>query len=444
MPTTTPCEATLYTQHIQQKNQTIHQVLDQTDYQHCIIAAGNRRFRFQDDLFYPFQCNPFFKEWVPLHRRPGSYLHLRRGQPPRLFLLCEDDLWHTPPQTLPPGFDAALDIVECPSSQQLLKQLSDSAAGAAFIGEDNTLAVPEADHNPDAVIKAISYYRRFKTPYEHHCVRQANRLAAPAHRAAYEAFMAGASELAIGAAYLSACGASESEMPYPMIVGLNHHAAVLHHFELDNQPPKSSRSLLLDAGVDYHGYASDITRSYARDPHSHFAQLIQSIDTLQQQLVAQGAIGKSPVELHRLFLEKLAGVLIEHQLITVSLEQALAKNLTELFCPHGLGHHLGCNVHDKGSDLANSAGDQLPASAYTKLRGTAAMVASQIYTVEPGLYFIPSRLNPNREGPLASCINWPVVDALIPFGGIRIEDNIILHQDGSLENLTREAFIEPL
>ena len=68
------------------------------------------------------------------------------------------------------------------------------------------------------------------------------------------------------------------------------------------------------------------------------------------------------------------------------------------------------------------------------------MVANQVYTVEPGLYFIPSTLNNLRSGEHASKVNWTNVETFIPYGGIRIEDNIVLHADNRLENLTRDAF----
>ena len=70
------------------------------------------------------------------------------------------------------------------------------------------------------------------------------------------------------------------------------------------------------------------------------------------------------------------------------------------------------------------------------------MVANQIHTVEPGLYFIPAFLDRLKAGEHAGVINWSLIDEFLPYGGIRIEDNIIVHQDGSLENLTRQAFAQ--
>ena len=62
----------------------------------------------------------------------------------------------------------------------------------------------------------------------------------------------------------------------------------------------------------------------------------------------------------------------------------------------------------------------------------------QCFTIEPGIYFIDALLCPLREGPLAQTVDWQMVDALAPFGGIRIEDDVVVGPNG-VRNLTREA-----
>ena len=353
----------------------------------------------------------------------GSYLQISsNSERPRLFLLSVEDIWHTAPQSLPVGFEQGLEVVEYARLDELKKHLSQRQGGSAFIAEINSLEVAPECWNPQTVTDHIDYQRRGKTAYEQDCVRQANRLAVPAHRAAYEAFMAGASELEIAAAYLRGCDCSESEMPYGIIAGVNEHGAVLHHHNLDKHRP-APRSFLIDAGVAMNGYASDITRTYAYDSGSDFAALIEAMDVAQQELVAGGGIGKSPVDLHVLSHLKVAEILRQFDVLTVSAEEAFDKGITGTFYPHGLGHHLGCNVHDRGSNLANAQGDLLPApEKYPKLRSGALMVANQIHTVEPGVYFIPALLEKLRQGEYGSKINWSRVADFIPFGGIRIED----------------------
>jgi len=429
----------LYKQHISEKSVRFQAILEATGYQSILIGSGATKMQFQDDMAYPFKANPYFREWVPLATRAGCYLELNKGaSKPRLFLLTVEDIWHTAPESLPAGFDQAFDIIEYADIDELKKTLAGKNTG--FINEVNTLEAAAEAWNPQAVINRIDYQRRGKTAYEQACVREANRCAVPAHRAAQQAFMAGASEVQIAAAYLAACDCRESEMPYGIIAGVNEHAAVLHHHNLSKQP-QTPRSFLIDAGVEVNGYASDITRTYAYDSGSDFAAMIELMNKKQLELCAEGGIGKSPVDLHVLSQHKIAEVLIDFDVLNMSAEEAVANDIAASFYPHGLGHHLGCNVHDKGSQLANAQGDILPPpEKYPKLRSGSPMVANQIHTVEPGLYFIPAYLEKLKAGEHAYLINWSRVDEFLPYGGIRIEDNIIVHADGSLENLTRDAF----
>lgn len=432
----------LFKKHVAEKVAIFQDILPATGYNELLIASGKVHVQFQDDMFYPFKANPYFKEWLPLNKRQECFLHLVQGlEKPRLYLLCTEDIWHTPPQSLPTGWDAPFDVVEYETSAELHKYLKPDTGGLVYIGEHNEFGFPVERCNPQAVLNQIDYRRRCKTRYEQACVREANRLAAPAHRAAREAFFAGASELDICSAYLAACNRSENDMPYPVIAGLNEHAAVLHHFMLDKQAPPEHRGFLIDAGVDYNGYAADITRTYAFEQDCEFAEMIEVMDQKQRELVSAGAIGKSNIDLHRLSHVKVAEVLEQFDIVTVSVEAALDAGITTTFYPHGLGHGLGVNVHDKGGQLANADGETIPAPVdYPRLRNTTPMVANQIHTVEPGLYFIPALLDKLRNTRSAKDINWDRVNAFIPYGGIRIEDNIIVHEDGRLENLTRDAF----
>jgi len=433
--------AELYGQHLGEKFSRFQNILSETGFDEIVIGSGESKMQFSDDMAYPFKANPYFREWVPLGKRAGCYLQIvAAASKPKLFLLTAEDIWHTAPEALPAGFEEGLEVIEYASIDELKSQLGKRENGTAFINETNELGLSADCWNPKSVTDQIDFQRRAKTPYEQECVREANRQAAPAHRAAYRAFMAGASELEIATAYLAACNQSENEMPYGIIAGVNEHAAVLHHHNLFKQP-QTPRSFLIDAGVAVNGYASDITRTYAFDQGSDFAEMIRVMDAVQLELVAAGGIDKCPVELNVLSQLKVAEVLRQFDVLQVSAEEAFDADITAAFYPHGLGHHLGSNVHDRGGNLANAQGDKVPASEkYPKLRSSAPMVANQIHTVEPGLYFIPALLDKLRAGKHAAKFNWSRVNEFIPYGGIRIEDNIVVHGDGRLENLTRDAF----
>jgi Xaa-Pro dipeptidase len=110
-----------------------------------------------------------------------------------------------------------------------------------------------------------------------------------------------------------------------------------------------------------------------------------------------------------------------------------------VFFPHGLGHLLGLQVHDVGGRLANRDGELAPPpAAWPGLRNTRTLDAGAVVTIEPGLYFIPALLESARDGAAASAINWSLIKELMPFGGIRIEDNVLATTDGA-DNLTRNA-----
>ena len=431
----------LYAEHLVEKLSRFQSILAATGYSELVISSGETQFHFQDDLSYPFKANPYFKEWVPLNARGGCFLHIKSdGEKPRLYLCVAEDIWHTPAQVLPSGFEACLDVVEYSSLEEISGEFS-LLGYTAYLGEANTFEMPPEAFNPRKLITAIDFQRRGKTAYEQQCVREANRLAAPAHKAAHAAFMAGGSEQEICAAYLHTCGCMENDMPYSVIAGVNEHAAVLHHYRLNNRAVAAPRSFLIDAGVDVYGYASDITRTYAFDSGTEFAAMILRMDAEQLGFVAEGAMGKNPLDVHILSHRKVTEILVEFGVITASVEEAMSLKLSNTFYPHGLGHHLGCNVHDKGSQLATPQGAMFePPAEYPTMRHTAPMVGNQIYTVEPGLYFIPALLDKLRSGENAGKLNWARVEEFLPFGGIRIEDNIVLHDDGRLENLTRESF----
>ena len=430
----------LYGEHIQQKLSRFRTILQTTNFDHLVIGSGSEKIQFQDDMAYPFKTNPYFREWVPLNYANYFLCIDAISEKPKLYIECEQDIWHSSPQPLGDLYSQHLEIIEYSSLEVLKRQFSKSAGRLGLINEANDFDLDAKAWNPTQVLNAIDFQRRSKTNYEHACVREASRLAVPAHLAAKDAFMAGASELEVASAYLKACYCAESEMPYAIIAGINENAAVLHHHQLNNQPVEP-KSLLLDAGVQFNHYASDITRTHAYDSGSDFSSMISAVDRAQQDLVSEAAIGKNPVDLHVQSQSAIAKILKQFNILKVSAEEAVENKIINTFYPHGLSHHLGCNVHDKGSRLANAQGDQIPISEkYPHLRASAPMVENQIHTVEPGLYFIPALLDKLEASKNKSSVNWSQIVHWKKYGGIRIEDNIILHTNGQIENVTRDAF----
>ncbi len=198
--------------------------------------------------------------------------------------------------------------------------------------------------------------------------------------------------------------------------------------------------LLLDAGVASRGYACDITRTTTAtgcDPR--FVALVGQMDALERELARAAAPGRPYLDVHLQAHQGVARVLSEIGVLRVSAEEAFAKGLTRAFFPHGVGHHLGIQVHDVAGRQADPTGTPAPPPPeHPYLRNTRTIEPGQVFTIEPGIYFIPMLLRPLRGGPLASAVDWKLVDALTPFGGVRIEDNVLVTETGP-RNLTREV-----
>ena len=114
--------------------------------------------------------------------------------------------------------------------------------------------------------------------------------------------------------------------------------------------------------------------------------------------------------------------------------------MTAAFYPHGLGHLLGIQVHDVGGHFGDDAGTIVePPAEHPHLRFTRTLETDQVLTIEPGLYVIDLLLAELADAPGGKLLNHERIDWLRPYGGIRIEDNVRVLEDGC-ENLTREAF----
>ncbi|SEL63948.1 Xaa-Pro dipeptidase Metallo peptidase. MEROPS family M24B [Pseudoxanthomonas sp. GM95] len=435
-----PDPAPLYAAHLATLKARADEALARGGLDHLVIPSGRLHYQASDDLGYPFYVNPQFKAWLPLTRVPDSWIVYTPGQRPQLIFLQPRDYWHVVPAT-PEGwwvehFD--LHIIRTPD--EAIALLPKPARLCAILGEAHSTLGEYAPNNPEAVVDYLAYHRSYKTPYEIALMRQAQTLAVRGHRAAERAFRAGASEFDIHMAYCAAVGQDASELPYGNIIGLNEHAAVLHYTELGRTAPAVSRSFLIDAGASAAGYASDITRTYAADAGSEFQAMIEAVDTAQIKMGAAVAPGVDYKQLHIDAHLSLMGILKDFGVIKVSPEAALASGVSAAFFPHGLGHPLGLQVHDVAGFAQSDRGGRIPRpEGHPYLRMTRALEPGMVVTIEPGLYFIDMLLDDARAAGHGDAIDWDRVAHFKPFGGIRIEDNLLCTDSGG-DNLTRPAF----
>jgi Xaa-Pro dipeptidase len=405
-----------------------------------VVGSGILQYRFLDDQAHPYVACPHFLQWAPLEEHPGSAVIVEPGRKPVLVVNRPDDYWRQPPR-LPDATTAAqFDLRVVRSEAEFVAQLPPASTRTALLGPPDQFdgLLPNAARNPAPAVDYLHFHRARKTDWEAECMRRAAAIAAPGHHAAETAFRSGASEYEILAAFLDGCRRTESELPYGAIVGLNAHGATLHYQHRDREAPRARelRSLLIDAGCAYNGYACDITRTYAyRD--DDFARMTADVDELQRRLCDAVRPAIAFPELHRRTHYGIAELLRRWNLVAMTPEAMLAAGVTAAFFPHGLGHLLGLQVHDVGGHMADDRGTPLtPPADFPKLRFLRTLEIGHVVTIEPGVYFIDSLLAGLRAGTAGDAVDWDRVNDLRRYGGIRIEDDLLVTTDGA-ENLTR-------
>jgi Xaa-Pro aminopeptidase len=261
-------------------------------------------------------------------------------------------------------------------------------------------------------------------------------------RTAAEATRAGFEELAS----LVAAGRTERELQialesaflrnggdflaFESIVAAGDHAAVLH-FSPTGREPSPGDLLLVDAGAEYRGYASDVTRTYA----------VGGTFTAEQQLVydtvrraGEAAIAACRPEAAWHDVHRTAALVVAEGRVELGVLRGLPETLVEsgaatLFFPHGVGHLVGLGVRDTG---AASGEERAPEGGLPRLRVDITLAPRQAWTVEPGIYVVPALLAQERG---RADVVWERVDELRGFGGVRLEQNVLLTDDGC-ETLT--------
>lgn len=426
----------LYREHIAWLTRSYADALRQTGYDGVVIHSGTPKKRsLFDDQFWPLRVTPHFQHWLPLETS-RSALVIEAGKTPALLWNSALDFWEAPPVPETDHFWPSFAVTEKVTPDQVKGLLP--AGRIAFIGEDQadatTWGFAVADINPAALLARLDALRTRKTAYERMCIREANRRACLGHDAILTAFRRGdPSELQLHLMYLEATGQDDHETPYKNIVALGEHAATLHHVSYSRRND-GAQSLLLDAGAGFQGYDSDITRTAVKGQGGAcdvFRALIDRMETLQLTLCDRVREGLPYEQLHNQSHELLAPILRELGIARGSDAELVGKNVTRKFLPHGLGHSLGLQTHDVGCARIQ------PEARNPWLRNTSTVESGQVFTIEPGCYFIRHILDELRAADEGRLIAWPLVEELVKFGGVRIEDDLLV-ADGRVDNLTRE------
>lgn len=430
----------LFSKHLKRLQAETEKALAASGYDSLVISSGAPFTYFADDRDAPFEPTPHFAHWCPL-TGPHHLLHLVPGRKPRLIRYAPEDYWYEQGGVTDPFWLSEFSFEEAGNLDAAWQALG-KPARAAYVGSEEERATAAGlTPRPTALLSRLDWLRSYKDDYEVHCIEEATVVGARGHRAAREAFRSGASEMEIHHAFVRAVGVTEAALPYTTIVALDEKGSTLHYE--NKRTGRDGRVLLLDAGAQVRRYACDITRTTpAASCDPRFASLIASVDVLERDLVHGSRPGRPYLEVHQDAHRGVARMLSEHGLLRVSADEALEKGYTHPFFPHGVGHHLGIQVHDVAGRQADPAGTPAPPPPeYPYLRNTRTIEPGHVFTIEPGLYFIPMLLRPFRSGPAAQAFDWDTIDALTPFGGVRVEDNVLVTAAGP-RNLTREQLAD--
>ena len=288
-----------------------------------------------------------------------------------------------------------------------------------------------------ALIRAIVSMRLVKEEREIALLDAACDLGQQMHTIARDAIRVGVVEQDIVGKMEGFALAKGWGVSFPTI--LTQHGEIFHNHSHDCVI-EPGRLLVIDAGVESNeSYASDFTRTYPTG--GRFTRQQREIYTLVYECneAAFGMIrpGVAYRDVHlavaRQMLEGLKGL----GLVRGDVDEMVAAGVAGLFMPHGLGHNMGLDVHDMedlGEDLVGYDDDQRrsPQLGLGSLRMARRLRPGNVITDEPGIYFIPALIEKwKSEGTNAAFVNFSKLEAYYNFGGIRLEDDVLVTAEGA-------------
>ncbi|EAW07337.1 aminopeptidase P family protein [Aspergillus clavatus NRRL 1] len=316
----------------------------------------------------------------------------------------------------------------------------------------------EVRFDDESLLPAMDATRGVKDEHEIRMIREANRISGLAHRRVLENIHRMSNEAEIEGLFLNTCISHRAKnQAYELIAGSGENAAVLHYVK-NNEPLRGRQLVCLDAGAEWNCYASDVTRTFPLGtdwPSAEARHIYQLVEEMQEECIKRIQKGVRFID-----LQVLAHVIAIEGLMRLgilrggSVEEIRESGASTVFFPHGLGHHVGLEVHDvSAKDLRASDADRdyynsvlTPSTSHGPCTLSApALEEGMVVTVEPGIYFSRLALANARKLPYAKYIDFNEAEKYIPIGGVRIEDDILVTSSG-YENLTTapkgEAMLE--
>lgn len=412
-----------------------------------LVAAGQPVPIPGTDQFHDFHAHPEFYYLSGL-QTPGAVAAFDPGEGWQVFLprpTADDRIWVGDGASIQEQAEAAaLPVEDIGGLAAYLEKRRGEALG--LLGNADLLGHPDAYglngwHRLEAQVdpelsarlgEQVSEARRAKDAGELELMRRAAEASRLGHLAGIKLARAGLSErqlqIEIEAEFFRGGG---QRTAYGSIVGGGPNGAILH-FSPTQRPFRDGEIVLVDAGAEVEGYASDVTRTYPVGRRLEGAQrdLYQIVLDVQQTAIANVRPGVEYKELHLAACRQIAEGLVALDILRGGAEDLVEIDAHALFFPHGLGHMLGLATHDAGGCLAGRTPSERFGLKW--LRADLPLAPGYVVTIEPGIYFIPAILeDPALREKYRDVVNWELVDTMLSFGGIRIEDDVLVTEIGA-------------
>ena len=390
----------------------------------AIIPTAPERVRNRDAHF-PYRFDSYFY-YLTGFREPDAVLVVTAGAHPRSVLFCRDkneerEIWdgyrHGPEgaretfgfdeahaieqlDELMPGFLSDQPVVHCHLGgdvawdARVMRWMNEVRARAR-----TGVSAPQSINDVHVIIDEM---RLFKDASEIALMRRAAGISSAAHRRAMHAARHGVGEYAIEAELMHEFRRNGAQAPaYTPIVASGLHACVLHYVENDGVL-QDGELILIDAGCELDGYASDITRTFPVNGQFSSAQrdLYELVLAAQSAAIAEVKPGSTWIAPHEAAVKVLAQGFVDLKLLEGSVEQVLETESYRQYYMHRTGHWLGLDVHDAGEYKKNGEWRELE--------------PGMVLTVEPGCYVRPGPGVPEHFAGI----------------GIRIEDDALVTATG--------------
>lgn len=288
----------------------------------------------------------------------------------------------------------------------------------------------------------ISECRVIKTEAELDIIRYTNRISSEAHIEVMKHIKPGMMEYELESVFLNHIYAKGGmrHAAYTCICASGTNSAILHYGHAgapNDSQVEDGQICSFDMGGEYYGYSSDITCAFpVNGKFTADQRLVYEAVYCANRAVQEAAKeGVNWLDMHRLAERMLLTKLRDGGLLQGDVDDMMKVHLGAVFMPHGLGHFMGLDTHDVGGYPEGVTRSSAPGEK--SLRTARNLLAGMVITVEPGCYFIKCLLDAAFENPEQSkFLVKDVIDRFRGFGGVRIEDDVVIKKDG-VENMTK-------